>query len=84
MKKEAYLITNIEEYGKLISFCIDNDISVFRTYWSDQDKGNRCYCIDWKEKRCYYASRRYYETKDYKVITPAFQINAYGEYKIIT
>ncbi|MDY4255965.1 MAG: hypothetical protein SOX69_09645 [Oscillospiraceae bacterium] len=27
--KTAYLITDIEEYGKFISFCIDNDVCVF-------------------------------------------------------
>lgn len=27
--KKAYLIDNIEEYGKIISYCIENDISVF-------------------------------------------------------
>lgn len=25
----AYLITDIEEYGKFISFCINNDVCVF-------------------------------------------------------
>lgn len=35
MNKKAYLITNIEEYGKFISFCINKDICVFRTYWNE-------------------------------------------------
>lgn len=34
MKKVAFIISNIEEYGKLIAFCIENDICVFRTYRS--------------------------------------------------
>ena len=85
MKKEAFLIANIEEYGKLISFCIDNDISVFRTYWNEREKGNRCYYIDWKEKKCSYSTRGFYEKiKGYKIVTPVFQLNAYGEYRIIT
>lgn len=29
MEKKVFLIINIEEYGKLISFCIQNDICVF-------------------------------------------------------
>lgn len=50
MKKIALLISNIEEYGKLMSFCIKNDINVWRTYWDEKAKGKRCYHIDWKEK----------------------------------
>lgn len=50
MKKVAFIISNIEEYGKLIAFCIRNDICVFRTYWDEREKGDRCYSIDWKEK----------------------------------
>lgn len=84
MEKKAFLITNIEEYGKLISFCINNDICVFRTYWNEQEKGDRCYNIDWKEKRCYYSSRRYYENNGYEIVSPTFQLNEYGEYKAIT
>lgn len=35
MNKKAYLINSIEEYGKFISFCINKDICVFRTYWNE-------------------------------------------------
>lgn len=80
--KKAYLIKNITEYGKLISYCIENDISVWRTYWDDREKGDRCYQIDWKEHRCYYSSRHYYETSGYKVVIPIFQLNKYGNYII--
>jgi hypothetical protein len=84
MEKKAFLIANIEEYGKLISFCINNDICVFRTYWDEREKGDRCYNIDWKEKRCYYSSRRYYENNGYEIVSPTFQLNEYGKYKAIT
>lgn len=80
--KKAYLITNIEEYGKLIAFCIEHDISVFRTYWDEREKGDRCYQIDWKEKRCYYSSRRYYEAEGYEIVTPELCANQYGVYEI--
>lgn len=83
MEKKAFLITNIEEYGKLISFCIENDISVWRTYWDEREKGDRCYNIDWKEKRCYYSSRRYYENNGYEIVSPTFQLNEYGTYEPI-
>lgn len=83
MEKTAYLISNIEEYGKLISFCIENDISVFRTYWDEREKGDRCYRIDWQEKRCYYSSQRYWKDNGYDIVTPAFHLNEYGKYKII-
>ena len=36
--ENVYLISNVEEFGKLMSFCIDNDICVFRTYWNEQEK----------------------------------------------
>nr|DAH63483.1 MAG TPA: hypothetical protein [Caudoviricetes sp.] len=84
MSKQAFLIVNIEEYGKLISFCINNDICVFRTYWDEREKGDRCYNIDWKEKRCYYSSRRYYENNGYEIVSPTFQLNEYGKYNAIT
>lgn len=80
--KQAYLITNIEEYGKLMAFCIENDISVFRTYWDDREKGDRCYHINWKEKRCYYSRRNYWEDDGYDIIIPKFYVNEYGVYKM--
>lgn len=80
--KEVYLITSIEEYGKLVSFCIENDINVWRTYWDEREKNNRCYQIDWHESRCYYSSRKYYENKGYKITIPDFYLDKYGNYKI--
>lgn len=80
MKKVAFIISNIEEYGKLISFCIRNDICVFRTYWDEQKKGDRCYSIDWKEKRCVYAPKFFYEMYDYEIVSPIFKLDRYGNY----
>ena len=82
MEKKSFLIINIEEYGKLISFCINNDICVFRTYWDEYEKGDRCYFIDWKEKRCYYAPELFYENNGYKIVRPTFQLNEWGDYII--
>lgn len=82
MKKRAFLITSIEEYGKLIAFCISKDICVYRTYWDEREKRSRCYNIDWKEKRCYYSKLRYYEDNGYEIVKPIFRLNAYGEYDI--
>lgn len=82
MSKKAFLITSIEEYGKLISFCINNDICVFRTYWDEREKGDRCYNIDWKEKRCYYSSRSYYENNGCEIVTPTFLLDKYGTFTL--
>lgn len=84
MNKKAYLITSIEEYGKFISFCIDKDICVFRTYWDEREKGKRCYSIDWKEKRCLYSSLFFFENNGYEIVIPIFQLDEYGKYKAIT
>lgn len=82
--KTAYLITDIEEYGKFIAFCIDNDICVFRTYWDEKEKGDRCYQIDWREKRCFYSPRCYYETNGFSVVTPVFVLDENGHsYKML-
>ena len=82
MKEKVYLIKNIEEYGKFMSYCINKDISVFRTYWDEKEAGNRCYRIDWNEKRCYYSSRSYFE-KDYAIVTPSFTLNDFGDYELV-
>ena len=74
MNNRAFLITSVEEYGKLVAFCISKDISIYRTYWDEREKGSRCYNINWKEKRCYY------ENNGYEIVKPIFRPNAYGEY----
>ena len=83
MNEKCYRIKNIEEYGKLISYCIDNDINVFRTYWDEREAGNRCFWINHKEKRCYYASRKFYESEDYQVVEPTFALDTFGKFHII-
>lgn len=81
--KEAFLIANIEEYGKFISYCIENDVTVFRTYWDEREKGDRCFSIDWEQKRCFYSRRSYYEHIGYEIIEPKFELSNYGDvYKI--
>lgn len=80
MNKKAFLITSVEEYGKLMAFCVSEDICIYRTYWDEREKGNRCYNIDWKERRCYYGKLRYYEDNGYEIVKPIFRPNAYGEY----
>lgn len=82
MKKIAYLLSSIEDYGAFISFCIEHDICVFRTYWDEREKGERCYFIDWQEKRCYYSSVEYYLKLGYKILTPVFYFNSFGKVHI--
>lgn len=82
MKKPAYLITNIQEYGKFISYCIENDISVWRTYWDEREKENRCYHINWEKEICYYATKQYYKENNIEVVVPIFYLDEYGNYKI--
>ncbi len=80
--KKAYLIKNITEYGKFISYCINNDITVWRTYWDERESGDRCYSIRQEERRCYHSSRHYYEVNDYRIVIPIFQLDKYGNYII--
>ena len=81
-KKIAYLISNIEEYGKFLSFLINNDFNVYRLYWDERAKGDRCYQIDWKEKRCYYGPQCYYEKEGYEIVIPNFTLDVYGDFQI--
>ena len=80
MKKVAFIISNIEEYRKLISFCIKNDVCFFWTYWDEREKGDRCYSINWKEKRCLYGPKLYFEMNDYEIVSPTFKLDEYGNY----
>ena len=61
MEKCFYIIKNFEDYGILLSYCIDKDISVYRTYY----KPGRCYSIDYKQKRCFYSDMEYYSSSGY-------------------
>ena len=88
MKEIVYLIKNIEEYGKLMAFCIDNDINVWRTYWNERDKGTIGYHIDWKQKRCFYSKIDYWkgnniDNKAYEIIEPSFVFDEYGKIQLI-
>lgn len=78
MEKVAYKIKDINEYRKLMAYCIEKDINVWRAYWSNRKKDNRCYSIDWKTKICYYSSIDYYKSNGYKIIEPNFIFNEYG------
>ena len=80
---KVYLIKNIEDYGKLIAYCIENDISVFRSYWDDREKGDRCYHISYENKRLSYGSKEYYENEGAKIIVPKFYCTRFGKYRII-
>ena len=79
MCKKAYLINNIEEYGKLIAFCINKDVTVFRSYWDEREKGRRVYEINFNDKRLYYSDKRYYEDKGYLILNPVFEFNNFGD-----
>lgn len=79
---QCFLIENIEEYGKLIAYCIDKDISVFRVYWDEREKGNMCYNISFTEKRCYYSSRSFYESMGSQIFKPIFSFDEYGKIRL--
>lgn len=81
--KVAFLITNIEEFGKFIAYCIEHDVSIFRTFWDGREAGQRCYVIDWVEKRCYYSSRQYWEREGFRIAKPVFEMNPYGKYVLL-
>lgn len=80
--KKVYILSGISDYGKFISFCIKNDITVFRTYWDEREIIKRCYYIDWIQKRCYYSDRSYWESKGYEVVSPIFLCDKYGNWVI--
>ena len=87
MNDTVYLIKNIEEYGKLMAYCIDHDISVWRTYWDERVKGTIGYHIDWKQKRCFYCRIGYWkceniDNKVYNVVEPIFSFDKYGKVEL--
>lgn len=82
MKKQAFLIKDITEYGKLVAYCVEHDISVWRTYWDEREKEDRCYNIDWDLKRCWYSSRKYYENNRFEIIEPKFRLTKFGIYEM--
>lgn len=82
MKKVAYLIKDIMEYGMFISYCIEHDITVWRTYWDEREMGDRCYQIDWQQKRCFYCNRKYWEENGFEIIEPKFHLTQFGKYEM--
>lgn len=86
-KIKVYLIKSIEEYGKFVAYCIYKDINVWRLYYDDSTKGQICFNINWKEKRCYYGSLNYYlgehDDVEYEVVLPEFEIDKFGRVKLI-
>ena len=86
-KQTVYLLKNIEEYGKFMAFCIDNDISVYRTYWQEIFKGEIAYFIDWKSKRCFYVGVKLKKDgniidDNYNVVSPIFTFDKYGKIEL--
>lgn len=81
MKKTAFIIKDITEFGKLMAYCIEHDISVWRTYWDEREK-DRVYNVDFIDKRCYYSRCSYYEDKGYEIVEPNFVIDQWGNYQI--
>lgn len=82
-KEKAYLIRSIEEYGKFVAYCIDNDISVWRLHYDDREKAKFCLEIDWKAKRCFYSSLVFYLGKNYKIVLPKFEIDKFGRVELL-
>ena len=80
--KQAYLIRTITEYGKLMAYCIDNDVSVWRCYWDEREAGDICYDIDWKEKHLQYSNKQFYIKEGYEIVIPIFTFDKYGKVQI--
>lgn len=76
--KIVYRIKNIEEYGKLMAYCIEHDIRVWRTYWDEREKDTRCYFINWDTKNCLYSPIKFWESNGFKVVEPVFDFDEYG------
>lgn len=79
---KAYLINNVEEYGKFLSILINKDITVWRLYWDERERGKRCFHIVWSENRCYYSNVNYYLREGYEIVRPIFTLNNYGNYEL--
>lgn len=76
----AYLIDNITDYGKLLSWCIEHDYCVFRCYWDEREKGKRCFHLSYSDKRLYYADISFYKSNGYKIVRPSFELSSYSKY----
>ena len=80
MNEVVYYIDNIEDYGYFIAFCIDKDVSVWRAYYNTREP--KCFQIDWKAKRLYYATVDFCKEEGYKVVRPEFVIDEYGKIEL--
>ena len=78
----VYTFSDISEFGKFLAYCVEQDISVWRLYWDERERDQRCYCVDWKERRCYYADRSYYLQEGYKIYNPSFGFDQFGKIKM--
>ena len=81
MSDVVYKFKNAEQFGLFLIWCVENDISIWRTYWSEREK-DRCYRIDWQDKRVYYGSEKYWLEKFYKVVETKFYFDEYGIIKM--
>lgn len=82
-RNQVYLITDIKEYGKFVSYCIDNNIHLNRAFWDERSNLLFCYWIDWENRICVRLSSDYCESHGYEIVTPCFGLNDYGFYNII-
>ena len=77
-----YKISSIEEYGKLLAYLINNDFNVFRLFWDERDKHQRCYSINYATKRVGYSNVNYYKRCGYTVYNAYFTLDQFGNYEI--
>ena len=75
-KSTAYLIKHIEEYGKLMAYCIQNNIDVSQAPWEEYTSNRCCSYIDVNKCRCLCNTYEYYKSKGYKITEPAFYVNS--------
>lgn len=81
MKKVAYAISDISDYGKFILFCIANELCVYPLYFNENEKGDKCFVIDLENKKCFFSSRLHFEHNGYEIVKPIFKLDSYGQYR---
>lgn len=74
--KICFLIDNVEDFGKLVSYCIEHDISVFRSYYIP----GHYYHIDFDLKRLFHSKKEFYQEEGYVLKKPKFIYTRYQEY----
>lgn len=75
---EAYKFKNAEHFGLFLIYCVEKDITVWRTYW-DNRKKDRLYILNWQERRVYYTD---FDDEKYEVIVPKFHFDGFGTIKM--